>query len=565
MSGSNFNLTTQQAASSDPTIIPIYSKAQLELTTDVFGESSFEPLIGHEYIIHGEIELPLLFLPESVDPTDNEIITFTAANQANRLLFNGSDTPHIRGRNAVPLLLRADFIKDTSNSGAGNGTILFDYVGASTNIGGVISENTVFQNFKSLGNVVNARTRFTGSTSFNNAAGLTVRSDGGFGMSFVGYNIQNLSAVTTTAPGVCLIGDFGLAAINTGVIRLAASDSAFCIDSAATGSFGLNINEYNGIGDFFTAPISETIVGFSNVDIVIDSFRASTFPGNSGTHTEAVFATATDLVVGQTMLIADEAAYDGLRSITGVTSDQLGVEFEVVFSTSGAGTLKRTQVNAVAHGMVRDQTNTIAGAPNHNGTTQILKLVDSDNIIIPVAFVAATGGGTVSAVSKDHTSIGVISALNGEAPNSRIIGLGRTVENATVTTIAAVDTYQAINVSGMVVSASDQRLTLTNATNGVYRYDGAKPTTVQVTMIPTAFKAGSTEVYRTTFSLNGAVPVFGSTTDYAKFEIKTTLDSGVYITEVDMVNGDTIQPMSAGVGTSDNLTFEDFQFDLVGD
>ena len=141
------------------------------------------------------------------------------------------------------------------------------------------------------------------------------------------------------------------------------------------------------MGEFFAPPLVKPITLFAQDDVTITGFSDSAV--NPGVDTTVELAGITDAIIGQEILIADEAAYDGLHTIVRVASDQLSFDINVAHSTSAAGTLKRTKVTAVGHFMVRDQTNTISGTAAYNGTKKIFKIIDVDNFLVSVAF--ATG------------------------------------------------------------------------------------------------------------------------------------------------------------------------------
>lgn len=471
MNGPNFNATTQQSRIKPASMTQISSPAQFPLISAFDGNMRWKPTLSTKYETMGSFLMPLIIMPESTAPAP-QAIEIRAANQNDALLFDGSDTPHILGRNNGTLVFRETTLVDVSNGGLGGGTVLFDTVGSSTATT-IIGDNLVLIGFKSVGNIVNTLGDLDSFTCVSCAGGLTFRnSTPGLGINMAGVVSLNPFLVTPTSPSFCFMGDYSSVSASIGTIQQSSSASAFCIDEAATGNFDLLGNSFDGVGDFFTAPISVVVAGFSDAVVTIVSFRASTFPGNAATHTEAVFSTFTDLIIGQNFLIAGNVDYNGLQAITGVTSDQLGVEFEIPINTLTGGTSERTQVNAIAHGMVRDQTNTIAGAPNHNGTEQIQIRVDDDNFIIPVLFVAVTGGGTVSSTSKDEDSIDVISRTNGRAANSTVVSEANLSGNALVTDIPAQDARVIINATNWI---GDNEVRMSVGSDGVTEYIGTVP------------------------------------------------------------------------------------------
>jgi len=554
MNGPNFNATTQQARVKPASMTQISSTAQMPLTLTFDGNMRWVPSLSTKYETMGSFLMPLIKMPESTAFAP-QAIEIRAANQDDALLFDGSDIPHILGRNNGTLVFRETTLVDVSNGGLGGGTVLFDTVGSSAATT-IIGDNLVLIGFKSVGNIVNTLGDLDSFTCVSCAGGLTFRnSTPGLGINMVGVVSLNPFAVATTSPSFCFMGDYSSVAASIGTIQQLADASTFCIDDAATGSFDLLGNSFDGTGDLFTAPISVVIEGFSDAAVTIVSFRASTFPGNALTHTEAVFSTFTDLIIGQNFLISGNADYNGLRDITNITTNQLGVEFEVPINTFTGGTSERTQVNAIAHGMVRDQTNAIAGAPNHNGTEQIQIRVDEDNFIIPVLFVSITGGGTVSAASKNQASSGVTSANNGQSPNSKI--LGAATSNAQVTETTPTDgTYTATNFGTVTLDDVSERVTLTTPEQMIFTYDGLKDTTLKISGPLTGFKSGANRDYRLAPSVQGAVPVF-ATASFAPWEIQSVNTDRQISFFVDVSPGNTVQIMSAGDGTTDEFTVSD--------
>lgn len=148
-------------------------------------------------------------------------------------------------------------------------------------------------------------------------------------------------------------------------------------------------------------------------------------------------------------------------------------------------------------------------------------------------------------------------------PEFLSIGFAEMNSNSTATVIASVDTYQALDASGLVSNAVSERFTLTDATAGVYRYDGDRSIVATISSIINAVKSGATQDYRFGLSVNGAIPVFATAT-YSPLEVKATKLHAAVVSFANLGNGDTIQIMIAGDGHSDNLTITDFQVQVRG-
>jgi len=558
MSGPNFNLTTQQAATKNPLIIDVYNAAQLPLTLAPDGVMRFKAALGTKYIIHPGVLLPRIEIPPFVDPAAVETIEFTAAVQAQFVPIMGSTIPHFWGRNINSLLLRSIGFVDTTP----HTTKLFDLVGG-TNLSAVILDLVNIFMFKEVGNVVDLTVVTTGGFFVDVERGLVSRNSGpGFLSSFTNGRITSFFATATKSAGLCFLGNQSTANVSINNFELGAADAIICVDSALIGNIDIISNSFDGVASFFEPPISNAITAFASADVAITSFSNSV--ANPGTHTDINFTNPTLLIRGQTILISGEAAYDGTHVVTGVSTNQLRVEIEVIHSTSGAGVLEQTKVTSTNHRLVRDQTNTISGTTSYDGTRKLLDIVDDNNFLIPAAFIADDATGTVAATSGDEKTPEITSVVNGQAPNSRTIGFGQMNGNATVTTVALSNTYQAMDVSTVTNNTVSQRFTLIDAVEGVYRYDGVKQITATIIGLVSGFKSGSTANYRFAISINGAIPAFGSV-PYAPLEIKTTKTAITVLNAVILTPNDTIQIMVAGDSTSDNLTISDFNIEVRGD
>lgn len=559
MTGPNSNITSQQPATKNPSIIDIYDASQMPLALAPDGVMRFRPELATKYILHPGVILPRLEIQPFSNPASPEGIEFTTAIQGQFIPVAGNSTPHIWGRDINGLVFVDISLVDVSPQT----TRLFDLVGG-TSFSNLSLTRVLLFNFKEVGNVIDLSLVMNSVTLLDNERGMVSKDNTlPFVSSFISGRIVDFLGVSTQSPALCYLGLQGTVSISINNIEIKAGDSAICIDSGASGSYDVIGNSFNGVGDFFMSDISESITAFADVSITIDSFSDSV--DNPGTRTDLNFSSPIDDEIrrGQTILISDEAAYDGLHVVTKVYDDQLSVEIDVVFSTSGAGVLERTLVTSADHGLVLDQTIVITVTTSYNGTFNISTLTSNDDFVIPAAFIADDATGTVTATGGDETTPGVTSALNGDAADSRAIGFGEMNGNAVATVIAAPDVYQAVDVSTVVSNSVSERFTLTDATDGIYRYDGEKPIIARIVGLVTGFKSGSTESYRFTASLNGAIPVF-ATAPYAPLEIKTTKSASTVLKAVTLVKNDTLQVMVAGDGTSDNLTISDFLIEIEG-
>jgi len=433
-------------------------------------------------------------------------------------------------------------------------------------ISGLILSSSPLLNFKELGNVVDLALNMTNSIFANFERGLISRNNTpNFLSNYTAGRIANISAITTQSAALCFMGSQSTIGASISNMEVDAADSIFCIDSASTGTVDIIGNSFDGVGDFFTQPISATITGaFGDDGLSILSFADSaTDPGVDTTVTLNVLNV--ELVKGQTINItgATQGSLNGDHVVVIVADDLISFDINVVFATDSTASFNRTIVTAANHGLVKDQTTTIAGTTNYNGTFNITSIIDNNKFTIPIVFTAEAAGGTASATSKDQTDIGVIAVLNGQAENSRIIGLGQMNGNTDLTAVG-VNAYTVLDVTGMAENAVTERFTLTDTDLGEFTYDGDKDITAGIRATVSATKTGSTAEYRFAISVNGATPTF-ATAPFAPMEVKTTKVQVTIIDSAPMSQTDTIQIMVAGDGTGDDIAITDMTFEVLGE
>lgn len=596
-------------------------------------------VLATSYVVYGSFLVPRLLQPPAVSAVDFQTIEIVSGSSTQVLFAAGDTTPHIWGRDVASIQFRNISLVDISNGGAGRGTVLFDLVGG-TSLSFLVNRFSSLANFLSLGKIVdigaaNELTSFVGNegglTSFYTGADISV------GLTTSQLLVSQLDPAAggqpMKKPVWCLVGDLGKTHFSIGTIDNNAGDSAFCIDSASTGSFTFLGNTFeSGDGNFFRPDVSKSLTAMVAADKSVTSFSAqahavtsvaaglsgsnfSTGPvrhqftsGDSVTHsgfsegtyngtktitqivdpfTYAVSATAFvatdtgttthDLATvcasagagftrGQTILLGGTTpgVYTGTHKIKSVDPDEDSFVISVAFSTGGTGTIQITRITTASdHPMVVGETNVVAGTTNYNGTTQILFTTADDSFDIPVEFIANDATGTVASVSKTQKDIGVLVDVNGIQADSEYIGFSEMNGNATVTVIAAMNTYQAIDVSGSVDSSVTERFTLTDTTAGIYTYNGLKPISARIKAEVSAEKTGATQKYRFTTSVNGAIPVFAAAS-FGPMEVRTTTVTTPVSRFEALVTGDTIQIMIAGDGHNDGITITDFFLEIQG-
>jgi len=347
------------------------------------------------------------------------------------------------------------------------------------------------------------------------------------------------------------------------------SESAFFIDPDILNTAQVSFNriQFSGNGAFFKSGTTGIIEGFSDFSVAATSITSVTDP-LEGT-ARFIFTVGPTLFVDQEVVVSGfsggNAAYNHTARITATGAGFF--ETGVAFADSGTGSFLSNSVRVIdaEHGLSTAQTLLIENSINYNQGAKIYG-VTTDNFRINAVFVVEIPGPTVqwNTGSLVETDKRVDLRLSGDQKPSMNIAFGVVNGNVTATVIAVADTHQALNVTGFTSNGATELWTLINAINGIFRYDGANPFVGRLTAVITITKSGSTEEYKFSTSLNGAIPVF-ATADHVDIEVKTTKVSGTLIDTLDINPGDTLQIMTGGLGTSDNVTVTDFQFEITGD
>jgi len=359
--------------------------------------------------------------------------------------------------------------------------------------------------------------------------------------------------------------------ITIGPMPLAAnvSESGFFIDPDIlnTGQVSFNRVQFSGNGAFFKSGTTGIIEGFSDFSVAATSITSVTEPLEGTARFN--FTVGPTLFVDQEVVVSGfsggNAAYNHTARITATGAGFF--ETGVAFANGGTGSFLSNSVRVIdaEHGLSTAQTLLIQNSINYNQGAKIYG-VTTDNFRINAVFVVEIPGPTVqwNTGSLVETDKRVDLRLSGAQKPSMNIAFGVVNDNAVATVIAAADTYQALDVSGFTSNGVTERWTLTDATAGIFRYDGQNPFVGRVAANITIVKTGSTETFDFATSLNGAIPTF-PTADHIPIEVKTTKVSGVLLDTLDINPGDTIQIMGAGDSTSNNITITDFQFEITGD
>ncbi len=567
MSGPNFNITDRLPATKDPLdIVDVYSANDLPAEITAPDGVLRRPLkLSTKYIVHKEFTWPRLLVPKATNFSKFQFLSIKGIRSNISMLIDGDTTPHIWGRDIGVFQFNDVIIKDISNSGAGRGTVLVNLVGGSP-FSFFIKQFMVFFNFKKLGALVDIGIQSSQTFQSGVESGWVFRvNPNTFQNSFVVSLQRMIQAPTDPAmkkPFMVFQGAAPIAVVSNGNIELQSGDNAFHIDSAFTGEINMLGNAYTGVaaGNFFRPDISKSLTAMAEAQIGIASFQASAV--NPSTETQVNFSTIQKFTRGQVILIADatQGSFNAQHTIVRVADDQKSFDISVVFSTSSTANLKITRITSVAHGMVEGETNTISNTSAYNGTEKNLFVTD-DTFDIPVAFVTNEASGTVDSTGKNEKSIDISAIANSAQKDSRSLAFGEMNTNTSVSAVTD-GVYTNVVFSGFTANAVTERWTLTNATNGVFRYDGSKPFTGKMTASINAIKTGGVANYRFTTSVNGATPVF-ATAMFAPMEIGSTKVSTVLLAPVNIVTGDTVQLMIAGDGTAVAATITDCVIEIT--
>jgi hypothetical protein len=290
---------------------------------------------------------------------------------------------------------------------------------------------------------------------------------------------------------------------------LSTGESFIFLDKGLNGS---RVDMHNNVLDqgdgaiFFRSDISKTLTTMANADKTIISFEDSI--QNSGVDTTCNCVNH-QYLLGQSVLIADETAYNGTHIITWVEADSFDIN--VVHSTSGAGTSKETEfTTSVAHGFLKNETTIESGTTSYNFESEILSLTSTTKYTKAIAFVANDATGSVDSIGLDHTSIYVTSVDNGDASESRSIGSVTVNDNTASTTISTINTYVDLNLNALAVAGSNiEEWEMTNTTTGELKYIGLKPFDGEAEFAISAQSSGSAQEFLFQLVKNGSAMTDG--------------------------------------------------------
>lgn len=173
----------------------------------------------------------------------------------------------------------------------------------------------------------------------------------------------------------------------------------------------------------------------------------------------------------------------------------------------------------------------------------------------------ATPSKFFDGASIDETDTRMFVSGNKGQKNSQIIGDWSVLGNSGSTVVVSPDTYQDINVTGSSSGALIERFSLTDAATGELTYTGVDPFSGFFLASISGLKAGSTEKYTFTIAVNDVVPAGAPE---ASMEVKNDLVNKVLLGSISLDPLDTVKLQVKGVGTSDDVTIEEVNFDVRG-
>ncbi len=251
-------------------------------------------------------------------------------------------------------------------------------------------------------------------------------------------------------------------------------------------------------------------------------------------------------------------AYNGTHIITATASGYFEVE-SIAFGTTEGGSFLSNTVDLadVATTLVDGDTIVIDTdlSTDYDGSATVYN--QQTNTFSVNRTYTSVLTGTWNTAGLDQTNPAVLANSNPGHAESHTFGFGMAHNYATPTTTAD-GTYAAIDV-GTMTALNEERLKLIDAAACIWEVTSNEPIDIGMNATAWISKSGATEVdYRMALSVDGAIPTF-ATEPYERMQ--ATNDATQVIMELfksDLVKGQTVQPMFAGDGNTNAMTFEDF-------
>lgn len=358
-------------------------------------------------------------------------------------------------------------------------------------------------------------------------------------------------AVFITAKNVLRFPKIAACTIETG-----SNETAFDIQpNIGNETFIISANTYRGSGTRYTTGTSGVI------SAVADSSQVGTITAVSGTPFGESIMTEVGhgLIVGQFIDTTGfgTSNYNGTFEVLEVVDvDNFRVHTLFSVTDTGSYTSDVIRFSDVAHGLVVDEGIEVVTTDvtlGYNTGYRVIA-VQSDFIFVNGVF-TSTDTGTWSADSLTEELEPMLVVSNAGLASSAATFFGSLNGNVATTTITD-GTYAAINVTGLVVEAS-QRFDLTDAVAGVWTYQGSAAASGQLEVQLSLAKSGASAEYRFALSINGAVPVFATAFHFPAAISSTRSQLSMAFPTSVLTTGDTVQLMAAGDGIAVAITISD--------
>lgn len=523
------------------------------------------PLIDNTtYRCHGTFPIPLLLMPKRTTPGALTVISLIGFDTC-LLLVDGSDIPHIWGREVSAIGIQRVSFADISNAGSGRGSVLFDLVGGNGPLSFMTATQSTLSSFKVVARLVDVAVGVSAATQdIGNDRGWVLRCNPGAVSShfFSNRQFSGLPFLPDNrSAGISFLGQTPSVSIAGCSVKMgkAANPFLFIDSSTPAGSYSIVGNNFpGGAGAFFRPDEVATITAQADASVTVSSFADST--AAPGVDTTVAFAGIVDVTRGQIVEVVG-GTYAGSHTVIRVADDQLSFDITFVFAGASAGTLGQTEHTVSMSKYVRDETVTISGTTNYDGTVLLLRTGDT-TFVTPQEFLGGPEAGTATSTGKDHTSPGVGSIANGAQANSQARG-GVCWNGNTTDSSVANGVYGPINTGGAMPPLNAQRFTLSNATTGELTYNGLGPFSGEWKMRFHSQDSPPTETYRFAISIDGTPPTFGAVEEVT-LDLRQAGDEVTGFFQVILNPGQTIQPMVAGVGTATDFAILEGQITISG-
>ncbi len=322
-------------------------------------------------------------------------------------------------------------------------------------------------------------------------------------------------------------------------------NGTYIITATGAGYFEVASIDYEaGVdsGSFISNSVTVTDTGTSLVDgdqIVIDTFQAIDYDGgaivyNQLTNTFQINRTYT-------------ATHSGVWSQAGL--DQTDYR---VLAHDNPGSIDSKYI-----GFGHIEENPIVNITSI-GAADTYQAIDITGTTGFATIFATNGAGGTTCTSTTHGLV--------ENQNIELVGGDPyydgvyTLFNVTGSTFDIAKTFQATALTSIWNAGfycDNERFKCTNPATGEMTYTGSEPFTGSAKITWTTLKTGSAANYIFSIGKNGIVPNQGGA--YQKRSVTTTASVHPVTTKISLVTGDTVQPIVAGVGTTNDILIENLQ------